>query len=105
MADLVRPLCNGGRDLRHMLGTQRLLSIIPGTTFGVLCEVVAAIPPSCLLAIGVSTRSGLCIRVDRAGLPSMRILYRNRTAWVDLGEEPEGTELEPWEREALQAVI
>jgi len=33
----------------------------------------------------------------------VRILYRDREAWVDLGEEPQGTELEPWEREALQA--
>jgi len=32
----------------------------------------------------------------------MRILYRDREAWVDLSEEPEGTDHEPWEREALQ---
>ena len=32
----------------------------------------------------------------------MRILYRDREAWVDLSEEPEGTDHEPWEREARQ---
>jgi hypothetical protein len=35
----------------------------------------------------------------------VRILYRDREAWVDLREEPEGTEAEPWEQEALQAFL
>jgi hypothetical protein len=32
----------------------------------------------------------------------VRILFNRHTAWVDLCEEPEGTELEPWEQEALR---
>lgn len=33
----------------------------------------------------------------------MRILYRNREAWVDFGDHPWRTELEPQEQEVLSA--
>src|SRR6266853_509033 len=55
-----------------------------------------------VLAAGAPPPIGKRRRHSRKRINRMRILYRDREAWVDLSEEPEGTDHEPWEREALQ---